>query len=35
MLVYVAYTFWRSNSQIEVYVYLVMLIQLFANIFYV
>lgn len=35
MLVYVAYTFWRSNSQIEVYVYLVMLIQLSANIFYV
>lgn len=35
MLVYVAHTFWRSNSQIEVYVYLVMLIQLFANIFYV
>lgn len=35
MLVYVAYTFWRSNSQIEIYVYLVMLIQLFANIFYV
>lgn len=35
MLVYVAYTFWRSSSQIEIYVYLVMLIQLFANIFYV
>lgn len=35
MALYIGYAFWRSGTQIEIYVYLVFIIQFAANMFYV